>query len=100
MTQETYGNSFRSGEKNIDDLHRKVIQELIDQAHEDKKFEYIFADVCRIMQDLGWESTDTIITQIAGTLKKDKFIVIKNENLNPRPNAKVLPEGTAKPVAV
>lgn len=100
MTKETYNNSFRSGEKNIDDLHKKVIQELIAKSQEEKKFEYIFADVCKIMQDLGWQSTDTIITQIAGTLKKDKFIVIKNENLNPRPNAKALPEGEGKPVVV
>lgn len=97
---DDYGNDFRAGRKNIDDLHKKVIQELVEKAKEDKKFEYIFADVCKIMKDLGWESTDTIVTQIAGTLKKDKFIVIKNENLNPRPNTKALPEGQGKPVKV
>lgn len=98
MTQETYGNDFRAGKKNIDDLHKKVIQELIDGAKENEQFEYIFADVCVLMKDLGWNANDTILTQVAGTLKKDKFIVIKNENLNPRPVKNALPEGTGIPV--
>ena len=100
MKKETYGNPFRSGEKNIDDLHKKLIQDLAQKSREDKKFEYIFADVCKIMKDLGWDSNDTIITQIAGTLKKDKFIVIKNENLNPRPNSKALSPGQGNPVNI
>lgn len=94
---ETYGNPFRSGEKNIDDLYKKLIEDLAEQSREEQKFQYIFADVCTVMKDLGWDASDTILTQIAGTLKSDKFIVIKNESLNPRPNSRALPEGQGKP---
>ena len=98
--KETYGNDFRAGKKNIDELHRQLIRELTQESRHQDKFNYIFADICSIMQDLGWEAKDTIITQVAGSLKKDKFIVIKNESLNPRPVKSSLPMGEGIPVKI
>jgi hypothetical protein len=96
MTKETYGNPFRSGEKNIDDLYKSFIQELASKSREEQKFEYVMKDVFQIMRDLGWSGDDEFLVQVAGTLPRDKFIVIKNSNLNPRPKA--LPEGQGKPI--
>lgn len=100
MTKETYGNQFRSGEKNIDDLHKALIHDLTKSSREETKYNYVMKDVFQIMKDLGWTGDDTFEVQVAGALKNDKFIVIKNESLNPRPNKKVLPEGKGKPVEV
>lgn len=98
MKKETYGNPFRSGEKNIDDLYKKLIQDLSRKAREEQKFDYVMKDIFEIMRDLGWSGDDVFEVQVAGTLAKDKFIVIKNMNLNPRPKA--LPQGTGAPVIV
>jgi hypothetical protein len=98
MTKETYGNPFRSGEKNIDDLHRSLIQNLALKSREEQKFNYVMKDVFEIMRDLGWTGDDEFLVQVAGTLNKDKFIVIKNSNLNPRPKA--LPQGKGEPIVV
>lgn len=98
MTRETYGNPFRSGEKNIDDLYKNLINELTSKSREEQKFQYVIKDVFQIMRDLEWSGDDTFEVQVAGTLKQDKFIVIKNTNLNPRPKA--LPEGQQEPFVV
>ena len=100
MTKETYGNPYRSGEKNIDDLHKALIRDLTKSSREETKYNYVMKDVFQIMKDLGWTGDDTFEVQVAGTLKNDKFIVIKNESLNPRPNKKALPQGQGKPVEV
>lgn len=98
MTKETYGNQFRSGEKNIDDLHKSLINDLASKSREEYKFNYVMKDVFEIMRNLGWSGDDTFEVQVAGTLPKDKFIVIKNTNLNPRPKA--LPQSNLKPVVI
>ena len=98
--KETYGNPYRSGEKNIDDLYKSLIQDLMRTSKEETKYDYVMKDVFRIMRDIGWTGDDSFEVQVAGTLNKDKFIVIKNESLNPRPNKKELPEGQGKPVDV
>jgi hypothetical protein len=98
MTKETYGNPFRSGEQNIDDLHKSLINDLMKSSREETKFNYVMKDVFQIMRDLEWTGDDSFQVQVAGTLKKDKFIVIKNTNLNPRPKA--LPEGQGNPVNI
>lgn len=98
MTKETYNNPFRSGEKNIDDLYKSLIKDLALKSREEQKFEYVMKDVFQIMRDLGWSGDDEFIVQVAGTLPRDKFIVIKNSNLNSRP--KVLPQGKGEPVIV
>jgi len=98
--KETYGNPYRSGEKNIDDLYKSLIQDLMRTSKEETKYNYVMKDVFQIMRDLGWTGDDSFEVQVAGTLNKDKFIVIKNENLNPRPNKKALPEGEGRPINV
>jgi len=98
MAKETYDNPFRSGEKNIDDLYKSLIKDLALKSREEQKFEYVMKDVFQIMRDLGWSGDDEFIVQVAGTLPRDKFIVIKNSNLNPRP--KVLAQGKGEPVIV
>jgi hypothetical protein len=100
MTKETYGNPYRSGEKNIDDLYKSLIQDLMRTSKEETKYNYVMKDVFQIMKDLGWTGDDSFEVQVAGTLNKDKFIVIKNESLNPRPNKKALPQGQGKPVDI
>lgn len=100
MTKETYGNPYRSGEKNIDDLHKSLIRDLMNTSKEETKYNYVMKDVFQIMKDLGWTGDDAFEVQVAGTLNKDKFIVIKNESLNPRPNKKVLPAGKGEPVKI
>jgi hypothetical protein len=98
MTKETYGNPFRSGEKNIDDLHKSLIESLSRKSREEQKFDYVMKDIFEVMKDLGWTGDDEFEVQVAGTLSKDKFIVIKNKNLQPRPKA--LPEGQGKPINI
>ena len=98
MTKETYGNQFRSGEKNIDDLHRSLIRDLMSKSAEEYKFKYVMKDVFEIMRNLGWSGDDTFEVQVAGTLPRDKFIVIKNSNLNPK--QKSLPQSDLKAVKI
>ena len=100
MTKETYGNPYRSGEKNIDDLHKSLIRDLMKSSKEETVCNYIMRDVFQIMKNLGWTDDDSFGVQVAGSLDRDKFIVIKNESLNPRPNKKVLPAGKGEPVKI
>ena len=125
MTKETYGNPFRSGEKNIDDLYTQLIAELTASSREDTKFQYVMKDVFQIMRSLGWTGEDTFEVNIGGcsatgtathpdanpkwskpygtiTYQKDAFIVIKNSNKNPVVSSKApqLPEGQGQPVVV
>jgi hypothetical protein len=95
MSKETYNNPYKSGEKNIDDLYKSLIDDIFKKSREEQKFQYVMKDIFEIMRDLGWSGDDDFEVQVAGTLKQDKFIVIKNKNLNPRPKA--LPEGKEKP---
>jgi hypothetical protein len=98
MTKETYGNQFRSGEKNIDDLHKSLINDLASKSREEYKFNYVMRDVFEVMRNLGWSGDDTFEVQVAGTLPKDKFIVIKNTNLIPK--QKSLPQSELKEVKI
>lgn len=125
MTKETYGNPFRSGEKNIDDLYTQLIDELTASSREDTKFQYVMKDVFGVMRSLGWSGEDTFEVNIGGcsatgtathpdanpkwskpygtiTYQSDAFIVIKNSNKNPVVSSKApqLPEGQGQPVVV
>ena len=125
MTKETYGNPFRSGEKNIDDLYAQLIAELTASSREDTKFQYVMKDVFEIMRSLGWSGEDTFEVNVGGccatgtathldanpkwskpygtiTYQSDAFIVIKNSNKNPVVSSKApqLPEGQGQPVVV
>jgi hypothetical protein len=125
MTKETYGNSFRSGEKNIDDLYTKMINDLAAASREESKFQYVMKDVFEVMRSLGWNGDDTFEVNIGGcaatgtathpdanpkwakpygtvTYQSDAFIVIKNSNRNSVVTSQVpqLPEGQQKPVIV
>ena len=125
MTKETYGNPFRSGEKNIDNLYAQLIDELTASSREDTKFQYVMKDVFGVMRSLGWSGEDTFEVNIGGcsatgtathpdanpkwskpygtiTYQSDAFIVIKNSNKNPvvSSQAPQLPEGQGKPVVI
>ena len=125
MTKETYGNPFRSGEKNIDDLYKQLIAELTAASREESKFQYVMKDVFEVMRSLGWNGDDTFEVNVGGcaatgtathpdanpkwakpygtiTYQPDAFIVIKNSNKNPVviSQAPQLPEGQQKPVVV
>ena len=125
MTKETYGNSFRSGEKNIDDLYTKMIDDLASASREESKFQYVIKDVFEVMRSLGWTGDDSFEVNIGGcsatgtathpdanpkwakpygtvTYQSDAFIVIKNANKNPvvSSQAPQLQEGQQKPVVV
>jgi hypothetical protein len=125
MTKETYGNPFRSGEKNIDDLHKSLIEDLTRSSREESKFNYVMKDVFQIMKNLGWTGEDTFEVNVGGcaatgtathpdanpkwakpygtvTYQPDAFIVIKNVNRNPVVSSKApqLPEGQQQPVKV
>jgi hypothetical protein len=125
MTKETYGNPFRSGEKNIDDLYKKMIDELTAASREESKFQYVMKDVFEVMRTLGWTGDDTIEVNVGGcavtgtathpdanpkwakpygtfTHQSGAFIVIKNSNRNPVVSSQVLqlPEGQQQPVVV
>jgi len=114
MTKETYGNPFRSGEKNIDDLYTKMINDLASASREDTKFQYVMKDVFEVMRSLGWTGDDTFEVNIGGcsatgtathpdanpkwakpygtvTYQSDAFIVIKNSNKNPVVSSQALP---------
>ena len=106
MTKETYGNPFRSGEKNIDDLHKQLISDLASASREETKFQYVMKDVFEVMRSLGWTGEDTFEVNVGGcaatgtathpdanpkwakpygsvTYQNDAFIVIKNATRNP-----------------
>lgn len=125
MTKETYGNAFRSGEKNIDDLYKKLIQELVEQSKEEEKFQYVMKDIFEIMRNFGWTVDNEIRVDIGGvacsgihqkegsnpkwakpygttTYQSDAFIVIKNATRNPVVKTQVLqlPEGEGKPIKI
>jgi hypothetical protein len=125
MTKETYGNPFRSGEKNIDDLHKSLIEDLTRSSMEESKFNYVMKDVFQIMKNLGWTGEDTFEVNIGGcavtgtsthpdanpkwakpcgtvTYQSDAFIVIKNVDKKPVITSQVLqlPEGQQQPVKV
>jgi len=98
MIKETYGNQFRSGEKNIDDLHKSLIQDLMSKSKEEYKFNYVIKDVFEIMRNLGWSGDDTFEVQVDKTLPRDEFIVIKNSKLSPK--QKSLPQSDLKEVKI
>ena len=54
----------------------KLTQELIDQIQEAMLH-------TNLKGEINWNDGDYIEVQIAGTLAKDKFIVIKNSSKNP-----------------
>jgi hypothetical protein len=124
-TFDDYGNEFRAGRKNIDDLYTKMIDDLAAASREESKFQYVMKDVFEVMRSLGWTGDDTFEVNVGGcsatgtathpdanpkwakpygtvTYQSDAFIVIKNANKNPvvPSQALQLPEGKGKPVVV
>ena len=124
-TFNDYGNDFRAGRKNIDNLYTKMIDELVASSREDTKFQYVMKDVFEVMRSLGWTGDDSFEVNVGGcsatgtathpdanpkwakpygtvTYQSDAFIVIKNSNKNPvvSSQAPQLPEGQQKPVVV
>ena len=122
---DDYGNDFRAGRKNIDDLHKQLINDLASASREESKFQYVMKDVFEVMRSLGWTGDDTFEVNVGGcaatgtathpdanpkwakpygtiTYQPDAFIVIKNSNKNPVVFSKApqLPEGQQKPVVV
>ena len=122
---DDYGNDFRAGRKNIDDLYKQFIQDITSSSREESKFNYVMKDVFEVMRTLGWTGEDTFEVNVGGcaatgtathpdanpkwakpfgtvTYQKDAFIVIKNANKNPvvSSQAPQLPEGQGKPVVV
>ena len=122
---DDYGNDFRAGKKNIDDLYTKMINDLASASREESKFQYVMKDVFEVMRSLGWTGDDTFDVNVGGcsatgtathpdanpkwakpfgtiTYQSDAFIVIKNANKNPVVSSKALqlPEGQGKPVVV
>jgi hypothetical protein len=122
---DDYGNDFRAGRKNIDDLHKALIEDLTRSSREESKFNYVMKDVFQIMKNLGWTGEDTFEVNVGGcaatgtathpdanakwakpygtvTYQTDAFIVIKNSNRNPVVFSKApqLPEGQQQPVKV
>ncbi len=96
MKKETYGNPFRAGEKNIDDLYKSMIRYLHEKDTKNKKFEYIFGDVCKIMSELDWKASDKITVEVVENSDKEKIITIKNMD----PKEKSLPQNNQEPVVV
>jgi hypothetical protein len=124
-TFDDYGNDFRAGNKNIDDLYTKMINDLTSASREESKFQYVMKDVFEVMRSLGWTGDDSFEVNVGGcsatgtathpdanpkwakpygtvTYQKDAFIVIKNSNKNPvvSSHAPQLPEGHGEPVLV
>ena len=122
---DDYGNDFRAGRKNIDDLYTKMINDLASASREESKFNYVMKDVFEVMRSLGWTGDDTFEVNVGGcsatgtathpdanpkwakpygsvTYQSDAFIVIKNSNKNPVVSSQALqlPEGQQKPVVV
>ena len=95
MKKETYGNKFRSGEKNIDDLYKSLIKDITDKSREDTKFNYVIQDVFQLMKDLGWSGDDTFKVEVDSSSLEDKFIIIKNNN-----KQKMLPESNLNPIII
>lgn len=124
-TFDDYGNDFRAGRKNIDDLYTKMINDLALASREESKFQYVMKDVFEVMRSLGWTGNDSFEVNVGGcsatgtathpdanpkwakpygtvTYQSDAFIVIKNVNKNPvgSSQAPQLPEGQQRPVVV
>ena len=124
-TFDDYGNDFRAGNKNIDDLYTKMINDLAAASREESKFQYVMKDVFEVMRSLGWTGDDSFEVNVGGcsatgtathpdanqkcakpygtvTYQSDAFIVIKNANKNPvvSSQAPQLQEGQQKPVVV
>jgi hypothetical protein len=122
---DDYGNDFRAGRKNIDDLHKQLINDLASASREESKFQYVMKDVFEVMRSLGWNGEDTFEVNVGGcaatgtathpdanpkwakpygtvTYQSDAFIVIKNSNRNPVVSSKApqLPEGQGNRVVV
>ena len=122
---DDYGNDFRAGRKNIDDLYTKMINDLAAASREESKFQYVMKDVFEVMRTLGWTGDDSFEVNVGGcaatgtathpdanpkwakpygtvTYQSDAFIVIKNSNKNPVVSSQALqlPEGQQKPVVV
>jgi hypothetical protein len=122
---DDYGNDFRAGRKNIDDLYTKMINDLAAASREESKFQYVMKDVFEVMRSLGWTGDDSFEVNVGGcsatgtathpdanpkwakpygtvTYQSDAFIVIKNSNKNPvvSSHAPQLPEGQQQPVKV
>jgi hypothetical protein len=122
---DDYGNDFRAGRKNIDDLHKQLINDLASASREESKFQYVMKDVFEVMRSLGWNGEDTFEVNVGGcaatgtathpdanpkwakpygtvTYQSDAFIVIKNSNRNPVVSSKApqLPEGQGDRVVV
>jgi hypothetical protein len=122
---DDYGNDFRAGRKNIDDLYTKMINDLASASREESKFQYVMKDVFEVMRSLGWTGDDSFEVNVGGcaatgtathpdanpkwakpygtvTYQSDAFIVIKNSNKNPVVSSQALqlPEGQQKPVVV
>ena len=122
---DDYGNDFRAGRKNIDDLYKQFISDITAASREESKFNYVMKDVFEVMRTLGWTGEDTFEVNVGGcaatgtathpdanpkwakpfgtiTYQKDAFIVIKNANKNPVVSSQALqlPEGQGKPVVV
>jgi hypothetical protein len=122
---DDYGNDFRAGRKNIDDLYKQFISDITSSSREESKFQYVMKDVFEVMRSLGWTGEDTFEVNVGGcaatgtathpdanpkwakpfgtiTYQKDAFIVIKNANKNPVVSSQALqlPEGQGKPVVV
>ena len=51
---DDYGNDFSAGRKNIDDLHKQLINDLASASREESKFQYVMKDVFEVMRSLGW----------------------------------------------
>ena len=124
-TFDDYGNDFRAGRKNIDDLYTKMIDDLAAASREESKFQYVMKDVFEVMRSLGWTGDDSFEVNVGGcsatgtathpdanpkwakpygtvTYQSDAFIVIKNSNKNPVVSSQALqlPEGQQKPFVV
>jgi hypothetical protein len=122
---DDYGNDFRAGKKNIDDLYKQFISDITSASREESKFNYVMKDVFEVMRTLGWTGEDTFEVNVGGcaatgtathpdanpkwakpfgtvTYQPDAFIVIKNANKNPVVSSQALqlPEGQGKPVVV
>ena len=65
-TFDDYGNDFRAGRKNIDDLYTKMIDDLAAASREESKFQYVMKDVFEVMRSLGWTVDDSFEVNVGG----------------------------------
>ena len=65
-TFDDYGNDFRAGRKNIDDLYTKMIDDLAAASREESKFQYVMKDVFEVMRSLGWTGDDSFEVNVGG----------------------------------